>query len=390
MRRHNLLNGLFIIFLGSGLLAQAEDDLRVFGYFQTGFQHVSSDVSKDENTFNLQQLNLFFQKNISTHWSAFVNFEILNNYSSSRHWGALNLEEAWVKYRYNKSFTLKLGLSVPTFNYLNEIKNRTPLLPYIIRPLIYETSFGEFLALEEFVPARAFAQVYGFWPIRGIKLDYALYLGNSPNINNNSEKGQTGVDTTATFLVGGRVGIRLVDGQAGVSATYDRTNMFQDALGHQDLSILLEGRSPRDFEERPRFRLGVDLSYLWNKFYLESEYVSVVYDDGWDQLEADRRFYYFTLGYHFSDKLFLYGGYWETQEEYTIVEDITAGIFGDDIKFTNGEFYVQVPVAGLAYRLNDRITLKAQFARPRLKSNTSLFLINDTENFHSLAVSVFL
>lgn len=390
MGRHNILSGLFIIILGSGLLAQGEDDLRVFGYFQTSFQHVSSDVSRDENTFNLQQLNLFFQKNISTHWSAFVNFEILNNYSSSRHWGALNLEEAWVKYRYNKSFTLKLGLSVPAFNYLNEIKNRTPLLPYIIRPLIYETSFGEFLALEEFVPARAFVQAYGFFPVGGAKLDYALYLGNSPNINNNSERGQTGVDTTATVLVGGRVGIRLTDGQAGISATYDRTNMFRDALLHSNIAFLLASRSPDDFQERPRFRLGADLSYLWNKIYLESEYVSVVYDDGWEELEADRQFYYFTLGYHLSERLFIYGGYWESQEEYTIVEEISSSVFGDDIEFTTGEFDIRVPVGGLSYRLNDRITLKAQYARPLLKSNTPQFLINDTENFYSLAASVFL
>lgn len=390
MRRKTILCSLWILFLGSGMLAQGEDDLRVFGYFQTSFQHVSSEVSRDENTFNLQQLNLFFQKNISTHWSAFVNFEILNNYSSSRRWGALNLEEAWVKYRYNKSFTLKLGLSVPAFNYLNEIKNRTPLLPYIIRPLIYETSFGEFLALEEFVPARAFVQTYGFFPVGAVKLDYALYLGNSPNINNNSDRGQTGVDTTATVLVGGRVGIRLTDGQAGFSATYDRTNLFRDALTHENITQLLAGRSPADFQERPRFRLGADLSYLWNKIYLESEYVSVVYDDGWDELEADRRFYYVTLGYSLSERLFLYGSYWESEEEYTIIDEISNAVFGDDLEFTTGEFDIRVPVAGLSYRLSDRITLKAQFARPKLKSNTPQFLISDTENFYSLAVSVFL
>lgn len=166
MRRHNLLNGLFIIFLGSGLLAQAEDDLRVFGYFQTGFQHVSSDVSKDENTFNLQQLNLFFQKNISTHWSAFVNFEILNNYSSSRHWG----RSTWKRPGSNTVITnhLPSNWGCRCRRLTTSMRSKTaPAAAVNIRPLIYETSFGEFLALEEFVPARAFAQVYGFWPIGG-------------------------------------------------------------------------------------------------------------------------------------------------------------------------------------------------------------------------------
>ncbi|MFQ5770818.1 MAG: hypothetical protein ACE5HX_09790, partial [bacterium] len=166
----------------SNSLAQiGESPIRIFGYFQNSLQHWTTfEDRQEQNSFSVQQLNLFFQKDLGQNWRAFVNFEFLNNFSSSRQWGAANLEEAWVRYRANEKFNLKLGLLIPIFNNLNEIKNRTPLLPYIVRPLVYETSFSEFIAVEEFTPARAFVQAYGFLPIDDVKLDYALFVGNSP------------------------------------------------------------------------------------------------------------------------------------------------------------------------------------------------------------------
>jgi len=122
---------------------EKETPIKIFGYFQNSFQHWTTFGERPrQNSFSLQQLNLFFQKDIGSDWTAFVNFEFLNNFSSGRQWGSTKLEEAWVKYRANMRFNLKLGLLIPIFNNLNEIKNRTPLLPYIIRPLAYETSFG--------------------------------------------------------------------------------------------------------------------------------------------------------------------------------------------------------------------------------------------------------
>ena len=199
-----------------------ESDLRIFGYFQSSFQHWTAikpggfnPGRPAFNSFSVQQLNMFFQKDLARHWRAFINIEVLNNFSSSRQWGSLNLEEAWVRYRYNEHFKLKFGLLIPIFNHLNEIKNRTPLLPYVIRPLVYESSFSEFISVEEYIPARAFIQAYGFLPSTEAKLDYAIYLGNSPNINDREFFGPTGVDTTDTFLVGGRVGFRYKELKLG-------------------------------------------------------------------------------------------------------------------------------------------------------------------------------
>jgi hypothetical protein len=289
---------LLLSIVASHSFAQREDtSLRVFGYLQNSLQHWTAfEKHSAQNSFGLQQLNLFLQKDLSRNWSAFVNFEALNTFSLSRRWGAFNLEEAWVKYAPNMKFNLKLGLQFPIFNNLNEIKNRTPLLPYIVRPLVYETSFGEFFPLEEFVPARAFVQAYGFFPAGETKFDYAAYLGNSPNINEDPQRGQTGVDTTTAFLVGGRLGIRYRELKLGISATHEKTN------GFIELAPLL-GRQQADLQELPLTRLGGDLSYNLAKISFESEFIHVDVETGIPELELALKFYYATLGYRFTNAL---------------------------------------------------------------------------------------
>src|SRR3990172_1998805 len=233
MRRIQLLT--LLVINCSTLLAQNDNsNLKIFGYFQntliheTGYKTVF-DSEPDKNSFSLQQLNLFFQKEVASKWRAFINFEFVNNFSSSRRWGSANLEEAWISYRLNPKFNLKFGLLLPIFNNLNEIKNRTPLLPYIIRPIAYETSFESFIPVDEFLPSRAFVQMYGFLPVNNLKFDYAVYLGNSPNVNADPEIGQTGVDTTNTFLLGGRIGLRYKELKIGFSATRDNVNGDREA-----------------------------------------------------------------------------------------------------------------------------------------------------------------
>ena len=157
--------------------ARGEDlPLKIFGYFQTELRQ-DNDSGHASNSFLLQQLNLFLQRDLATDWTSFVNFEIINSYSSFRDWGSFSLEEAWVSYRSSDQFKFKVGLQIPEFNNLNIIKNRTPLLPYIFRPIIYETSFGESVNLDVLTPNRAYAQIYGSIPSHGLKIDYAGFLG---------------------------------------------------------------------------------------------------------------------------------------------------------------------------------------------------------------------
>ncbi|MFQ6115831.1 MAG: porin [bacterium] len=386
MARLKAIVFLSIVFIGaSDTLAQSEaSELRIFGYFQNSFIHQTGfktefDQEAENNSFAVQQLNLFFQKDLARNWRAFVNFEFLNNFSSSRQWGDANLEEAWVRFRANEKFNLKLGLLIPIFNNLNEIKNRTPLLPYVIRPIVYETSFQEFIAVEEYLPARAFVQAYGFIPIHELKFDYAFYLGNSPNINNRSDIGQTGVDSTDTFLIGGRIGARFGELKIGLSGTRENVNGFPSVEA-------VTGNPPVYFNEVPRTRLGGDLSYHLEKFSFEAEFIIVTYDDDMPEVCIDKTFYYGTLGYQVTEQLFVYASYWVTEEEFTQELD-----FLDAPVVVSGKSDIKVPTIGVSYNLNDRVTLKGQFAPVDIEPEIpSLQLRQEIEfNHYSIAASVF-
>jgi len=372
---------------------QGERPLQLFGYFQNQFQRqievedakvpgIINRVEQFDRTitsFSVQQLNLFLQKDLSQRWSTFINFEVLNNFSSSRRWGAYNLEEAWIKYRYDRRFSLRLGLQVPTFNNLNEIKNRTPLLPYIVRPLVYETSFNEIFSIDEYTPERAFVQTYGFFSPGPLKVDYALYVGNSPNINNwddqnrKSEEQQTGIDTTATMLVGGRLGLRVNNLKGGVSLTRDFTNSFKGT------EVLFGGPHDR-FDELARTRLGADFSMTLSNFFLEAEYIQVSYHEndypGTTSFNLSRAFYYVTLGYEFRERLQFYLSYWFIKERLVFLDNQDKAI-------------ITIPNVGLSYLVNDSIRLKAHYAYGKVDfEEHDTPPTTQTINILALAVSV--
>lgn len=376
----------FFILLASFSNVQAQSGelpLQIIGYFQNSFTHQTVSLSEPEqNTFNLQQLNLFFQKKLSQNWRAFVNFEFINSFSSSRQWGAANLEEAWAAYSKNEKFNLKFGLLVPIFNNLNEIKNRTPLLPYVIRPLAYETSFQEFIPVEDFAPARAFVQAYGFLPLEEMKFDYAAYLGNSPNIaaHNPGETTQSGVDTTNTFMIGGRIGLSYYDDfKIGLSTTYDKTNIFTGAREFFPEPSIQLGNIQRQ-------RIGGDLSFKLSNFAYESEFILVRYDEDIENANLDIDFYYGTLGYRIKEKLFIYASYWDTRLDLTY-----AALLDDEILLFVVDADLNVPNIGFAYYINDKITLKGHFAKIEEINKIPALQIFEKDKFYHLnaAISIF-
>jgi len=384
------------VFIGCPVvLAQGkESPLRIFGYFQTSFRQWSAldfqtshpeltgvEEQPAQNSFNLQQLNLFLSKDIALHWRAFVNFEILNTFSSNKQWGAFNLEEAWIRYKPGDKFNLKAGLLIPTFNNLNEIKNRTPLLPYIIRPLLYESSLSEIIGdFEEGVPARAFVEASGVIPLRNAKFDYAVYAGNSPNINNQGNRGQTGVDTSNTFLVGGRLGMRFKDLKIGLSATHEKVNRQWPESPDEPVIKL---------KEAPRIRLGGDLSFHLGQLYFEGEFINVTNDEGHPGINFGGEFYYLTLGYQFTEQVFAYAGYWFLKGNFPVIAAATP-----ELVIHSGSEKIENPTIGIAFRLNDRLIFKGQFVPVALQEELAL-ITSETllvkQNFHlfALAVSVF-
>ncbi len=374
-------------------LASAQFDekpVKVFGYFQVSFQQYdSSQFFSNSNSFALQQLDICLQRDLDPNLRAFVNLEFINNYSSSHHWGGFEVSEAWLSYRYSRAINLKAGLLLPRFNFMNDIKNKTALLPYMIRPIAYESSFNEIIRLEEYVPQRAYIELYGNQRVGSGTVNYSAYVGNSPNINADPFYGQTGIDTTDTFLIGGRLGFDFELISGGFSTTYDRTNRVAEAVQVFDIK-------PQPLREIPRMRLGADLRVQAGPFALESEWIDVNYDEDYDyenlEFDFDLQFYYYTLFIEPTYGLKLYNGYWYSKEK-------AIDIAGPDAQFATpilGDFALElrIPTAGLAYSIRDKVTLKAQYARVREKvelvTDSGTLKLDDEFNYIALGFSAFL
>lgn len=327
--------------------ALGQEDLEIFGYFQTHLNYLkeTTTLSNDDfglrledeserKSFSVQQTNIFLRKELSVQWTAWLNLEFTNSFSSDEGWGTVNLEEAWLRYRHSNKFHLKAGLLIPRFNNLNEVKNRMPYLPYIFRPLIYEASLSEVFRQQDYVPERAYLQTYGELPVTpNWMFDYAVFLGNAEaDFHNNdpAQQIQTGVDTTMVFLVGTRVGLKTTDFKAGVSFTLDKDNLARAGLG-----------------EVRRVRIGSDLSFSITRFSFESEIILIRYEDVASARDLDKRFFYATVLYDLDDHLFGYLAYNHVQDDFdpTIEDGLTA-----------------ISVGG-GYRLVEPILIKAQYVK---------------------------
>jgi hypothetical protein len=366
--------------------------VKVFGFFQLNFQQYDgSTFFANSNSFSLQQLNLFLQRDLDTRMRAFVNLQFVNNFSTSQNWGSFEVAEAWLSYRQNRALNLKAGLLLPRFNHLNDIKDKTALLPYIIRPIVYESSFNEIIRLEEYLPQRAYIEVYGNHRLGDASVNYSAYVGNSPNVNSNPIEGQTGVDTTNTFLVGGRLGFEYDFISAGASATYDRTNVLAEAATLYHLEV-----NSQEFREIPRTRLGADLRLHYRAFSLEAEWIDVGYGEDSEfkdlDFDFDLKFYYYTLFYEPIYGLKIYNGYWYSKDK---AIDST----GPSAQFVTpllGDFALELrlPTTGVAYTLRDKLTLKFQYARVRekidLRTERGDLHIEDEFNYIVVGFSVFL
>ena len=351
--------------------AQTSSDINVFGYFQADFQQNIPTAQKTSNTFNLNQMDLFFTKDFSSSVKAFVNLELTNSFSTEHNWGNFNLQEAWLEYSPNAMFRVQAGLLVPEFNNLNEIKNKTPLLPYVFRPLVYEATISSLLDFGAYLPERAFLQVKGTIPEGDVLFDYAIHVGNSSTHYITTSTVGTwipGQDTTSLKAGGGRVGLRWSGLKAGVSYAYDRDRQSDLTLG-----------------DLPRTRLGFDLSYSIAGFTAEGEYIAVDDHMTGDQKSTlsmismmnpmvkdsfKKSFYYGNLSYDFTDALFGYAGY-------SYLDDKSDLILSDGVvEYT----------AGAGFRASQSVVVKAQWAH--FKMNDQTFFTLD-QNTYFVAVSVF-
>jgi len=330
---------LFLIIALAGTVF-AQSDIQMFGFFQSSLTKLDGNYSvistvpkaiygtdklllqgKTEkyNSSSLSQLNLFFRKELNNNITAWVNFEVLGNFNSSKNWGSYSIEEAWVNYQSSDAFNIKVGLLIPRFAYLNEIKNRMPLLPYITRPLVYEAS-NQSIEASNYIPEKAFIQASGYIPLGDITLDYSAFIGSSESSYILAESKGTTTDTTNFKLFGGRVGIKSSTFHLGVSTTFDKNNLQKEFK-----------------EDVNRTRIAFDLGYSTSGLFFEGEYILVKLNPKNTTKDLDKLFYYGTLGYNITDDLFAYGSYSyiDDQNNNTLASGMKGVIFGAGYKVTD-------------------------------------------------------
>lgn len=358
--------------------------LDVFGYFQVNFDHCHARSLRsmhDWNSFVLQQMNLMLMKEFTPEFSSFVNFEVTNSYASDLAWGSFSVSEAWVRYELSDHFNIKAGLLIPAFNNLNEIKNRTPLLPYIIRPLIYESSISGVFDFSTFFPQQAFLQVYGAVDAGDARVDLAVYAGNAEAafVNSSPTNYQVrGLDTSTFKLVGARAGIRTGSLKFGVSGTIDKANMQEISIGGGTVVPLGLGAITR-------YRVGGDLSFAIGDLGFEFEIVHVLHTLNDDQnngllflhsmqpqlgANMDKMFYYGVVNYDITEGLYAYAGYNYLRDRF----------------FSTMNYGLVSYTVGGGYRVNESFVVKAQYGRYQLNDETFDLM---REDHYILACSLF-
>jgi hypothetical protein len=373
--------------LPNTLKSQSSDDLRIYGYVQTlayyqqqslylkpfgaftGLPDELRRIDRNRSTFSLQQLNVFLNKPFAERFNAFVNMEFSLSYSSQRGWGSFSIEEAWVNYAGSDALNVKVGLLLPTFNNLNELKNRTPLLPYLFRPPVYETMLAQTFAFEDFLPERAFVQVYGFVPLGAmLRIDYAVHAGNAETSYIGNRFGtvpsaQPGEDESPFKAFGGRVGLRDArEGfKIGISATYDRDNRrdstvdsFFGGFGNRGVVPAIPALG-----DVPRIRFGADVSFTVGNFAFESEYIGVFHDVQYpsgSEANLNKFFFYGNALYNFTEQVYGYALYGFINQERSISGS------------PDGAGYGFVGIGG-GYRINDNLVAKLQYVNARLGAN---------------------
>lgn len=394
--------------------------LDVYGYFQAKYAANYNGVAeKFQSNFVNQQLNLFLTKGLGGDFSSLVNLQWSTNFSTLDNWGTFKVSDAWLKWAPDEAFKVKTGLLVPKFGHFNEIKDKTPLQPYIWRPLVFESTLAPTMDLTAFVPNLAMAQVEGTISTGATKFDYAVFGGNSDFLVSQAGFAKApGNDTSNNKMVGGRLGLRTGNGTVGrfdigVSSTYDQTTSpflggVVNIYNIQVVPAVNTARAKANLPALPTFaplhsteriRLGGDLTWTGHGLTLESEVIKVLYnldDAGQAALDAlhksqlpnvkgtigtslDKTFYTANLTYDLqgrADKFFVTGGWSYLQDE-----TYTGGPLQAVGEGTN------LYCAGGGFRPNDRVSIKLQLVKivDDMNSDHSLFDLNQV----LVATSVF-
>lgn len=357
-------------------------NLRIFGYSQS-LMNSSNTINLDGDasiggaeytttSFYLQQTNVFLANRFNRNSSAFINIEFVNNQDVAQGFGNLSLQEAWFDYNLTSDFSLKFGKLLPKFGALNDQRNRTPILPFATRPIIYENLYGEIFNQEEFVPLFAFFQAEKKFDFTNkLSLESTLFIsGAEQNLlitedQRIDESSITGSNSTDNLTVGGKLNFVFSDYNVGIfklglSAAYDGALVNGNVAPEQVRAFNPAVLSP-ELGTTGRMRYVVDLNIQLDRFELLGEYAISKFNYSDDQKNAfnamnqfttganlpayanmnDSEFYWANATYNFKNNFYLLGRY----------ENYSAGnsaFYLDDEKLT-------LTTVGGGYRINNLV-----------------------------------
>jgi len=375
--------------------AQSDDsDLYIFGFSQVLLNSKSIEfeifpgngipsplkMNSKANSFALHQVNLFFQKAINDQTTFFLNIEASGSYSSKTPSGNLEIPEGWISFKLNDHLELKTGLLLPRFNNLTEINNRLPLLPYLIRPLMYESLLSNLVSSEDYRPKNAYIQLTGIRDITtNYSFDYAFYIGNAEDSFLSSVQAGDVEDTeeAATLYLGENLNTALLYGsrfgientyqtfKVGISLTYDEENRKKPINSFFRLPAL----TTPIMGEIPRYRVGLDFSFSIRNFSFESEYMGVFHDHrkvreipAFRNANLNKKFYYTNLTYTFENDLYVFGFFSRNRDQtYEFVAPGSPSNAG-----------LSALSGGGGWRINDVTVLKIQYLTSLARQNNYL------------------
>lgn len=408
---------------------EASENLSIFGYVQPYVTNFSSSYpdstppGESNYTYNhagVAQFNLFIANKFSNDLSAMVNLEITNNYSSNKGFGNFNLQEAFLKWEANELVNIKFGMFLPKFNQMFEIYNRTPLLPYLNRPKLYETSSGNLVDIFDILPQKGLVQISGNLNLSeesNLAINYALYINHPTNGYISSPTndlipgyvafGQSAVDF---FGYGARIGLKYEGLSLGFSITSDKDNKrnYKSNIANKYKAYLMDAVSDTSSQtfydlyssdqtnlgDISRLRIGADFSFKYKGLTLTGEYVKVDADENaktvsnpnttvadqlklWNNENAyffgktiDKKFYFVSLQYDYED-YFVY-------TMYDYLDD------GNDPFFFGEEGYSGFSL-GAGWNIDSNLVIKGQFTK-----NTAKYNIGDNfiVKFNDMSISL--
>lgn len=382
--------------------AQADDDLYVFGFVQTIFHHKNIEASlfpNDENqipffltdeitsnSFSLHQLNLFFRKPIDDKTTFFLNIEATGSYSTETKSGSFKISEGWISHILTKNLNFKVGLLLPSFNNLNEISNRLPLFPYLVRPAIYERLFDNQFVTEDYIPKIGYLQINGNVPIADeLFFDMSFQIGNAESSYQSkaidrdisSSEASTiyrGENLSEFLSFSGRIGVSnyLETIKFGISSSVDHDNKREPR--NESMARLPQGVNLPAFGDVRRYRVGLDFSFRTNRLEFELEYIGVFHDHSdihktpqYATANLNKKFVYGLLNYNWNSDFFTYAGW-------SYIQDHSYELI---LKNSPDRKGINIPTLGLGWKTPWKSTVKAQWTRISINNNPHMKMYLD-------------